>query len=234
MMQLRIQQKGRIGGPRRSALQVPGDAALPGGPRPVADLECGAGSPHSTPRSSASADERPGNLEAATAALAPLSPANVRPFELKRGPLGNPATKAALIDAINRGQRIVNYVGHGNMNAWHGDILTVADALQLQNREHLPTFVVMNWLNGYFQDAYQDSLAESLLKSPFGGAIAVWASSSMTLPGEQTAMAKAFYRQAFKAHSRLGDALMRAKFMTSDVDVRRSWILLGDPTLRLR
>ena len=33
---------------------------------------------------------------------------------------------------------------------------------------------------------------------------------------------------------RLGDALVKAKAATPDLDVRRTWILFGDPTMRLR
>jgi len=32
----------------------------------------------------------------------------------------------------------------------------------------------------------------------------------------------------------IGEAVMRAKQATSDSDIRRTWILFGDPTLRLR
>jgi hypothetical protein len=32
----------------------------------------------------------------------------------------------------------------------------------------------------------------------------------------------------------IGEAMMKAKLATADTDVRRTWILLGDPTMRLR
>ena len=79
-----------------------------------------------------------------------------------------------------------------------------------------------------------DSLAESLLKSPEGGAVAVWASSSMTFADGQALMNPEFYRQVFSVRARLGDAAMRAKATTFDGDVRRTWILLADPTMRLK
>jgi hypothetical protein len=174
------------------------------------------------------------NFEAANAALRPLLPADVRAFEVKRSQLGDQATKAAVIDGINRGQRIVNYAGHGNVNTWRGNVFNSTDALQLQNREHLAMFVMMNCLNGYFQDPALDSLAESLLKSPEGGAVAAWASSSMTFADGQAVMNPEFYRQVFSVRARLGDAAMRAKATTFDGDVRRTWILLADPTMRLK
>ena len=128
----------------------------------------------------------------------------------------------------------MNYAGHGSVNVWRGNVFNSTDALQLQNREHLTVFVIMNCLNGYFQDPALDSLAESLLKSPEGGAVAVWASSSMTFAEGQAVMNPEFYRQVFSVRARLGDAAMRAKAKTFDGDVRRTWILLADPTMRLK
>jgi len=32
----------------------------------------------------------------------------------------------------------------------------------------------------------------------------------------------------------LGDATRQAKLATTDLDVRRTWILLGDPTMKIR
>jgi hypothetical protein len=93
---------------------------------------------------------------------------------------------------------------------------------------------MMTCLNGYFDDPALSSLAEALMKSQ-GGAVAVWASSGMTMPDEQALMNREFYRQLFANRGiALGDAIKRAKAATSDGDVRRSWILLGDPTMRLR
>ncbi|HXI88430.1 MAG TPA: C25 family cysteine peptidase [Blastocatellia bacterium] len=176
------------------------------------------------------------NFEEWSAQLVPLLPGNVRKIEVKRGQMGDVAAKAALIDAINRGQRVVNYAGHGSANVWRGNLLNSTDASQLQNQEHLSLFVTMNCLNGYFQDPALESLSESLLKSP-GGAVAVWASSSMTYADGQPAINQEFYRQVYNSTSRgmaLGDAAIRAKAATFDGDVRRTWILFGDPTIRIK
>jgi len=32
----------------------------------------------------------------------------------------------------------------------------------------------------------------------------------------------------------IGEAIMRAKQVVPDADIRKTWILLGDPTLRLK
>jgi hypothetical protein len=174
------------------------------------------------------------NFGAVAAELGRLVPEDIRVIEIDRGRSGVEA-KQALIDAINRGQRIVNYTGHGAADAWRGNLLTSEDAGALINRDHLSLFVMMTCLNGYFDDPTRDSLAEALIKAPGGGAVAVWASSAMTLPTEQALMNQELYRQLFGGHSpSLGDAVLAAKAAIIDRDVRRTWILLGDPTFKLK
>ena len=96
-------------------------------------------------------------------------------------------------------------------------------------------FVMMTCLNGYFHDAALDSLAESLIKAERGGAVAVWASSGMTSPGGQALMNQEFYLQLFRNRGvTLGDAIRAAKATVISSDIRRTWILLGDPAMRLR
>jgi len=57
----------------------------------------------------------------------------------------------------------------------------------------------------------------------------------MTFPEGQALMNQELYRQLFGSRGLyLGDAIKSAKAAISDSDVRRSWILLGDPTMRLR
>ncbi|HXI90164.1 MAG TPA: C25 family cysteine peptidase [Blastocatellia bacterium] len=143
--------------------------------------------------------------------------------------------KTALIDAINRGQKIVNYTGHGNVNQWRTDLLTNADAGLLTNQNHLAVFMMMTCLNGYFDAPALSSLAEGLMKTDSGGAVAVWASSGMTTADEQALMNREFYRQLFANRGiTLGEAIKRAKGAVGDGDVRRTWILLGDPSMRVK
>jgi hypothetical protein len=93
---------------------------------------------------------------------------------------------------------------------------------------------MMTCFNGYFQDAYNDSLSEALLKSP-GGAVAVWASTTLTEPAGQNVIGPEFYRLVFGVQPiTLGDAARAAKAVTNDADVRRTWTLFGDPASRLR
>lgn len=176
------------------------------------------------------------DFEGASAELHSLVSGDVRAVDLNRGQMADvAAARTALLGAIARGQRLVNYTGHGNVNQWHANLLTNEDAVVLDNADHLPVFLMMTCLNGYFNDPALDSLAEKLLMNPRGGAVAVWASSGQTLPGGQWTVNQEMYRQMFSAPQvRLGDAARAAKAATTDVDVRQTWILFGDPTMRLR
>jgi hypothetical protein len=177
------------------------------------------------------------DFEGATTALRPLVTAEVRINQLNRGETDVASAKAKLLDAINRGQKIVNYVGHGSVDQWKADLLTVNDGAGMQNSDRLAIFIMMTCLNGYFNDASIDSLSETLLR-PNGGAAAVWASTGMCLPDGQALMNQELYRHMFRVENgrrvTLGEAAMRAKSSMSDMDVRRTWVLLGDPTTRLR
>ena len=74
------------------------------------------------------------------------------------------------------------------------------------------------------------------MKAERGGAVAAWASSGMRLPMEQSEINRELYRLLFGQGEalRLGEAVMRAKAKAADRDIRRTWILLGDPAIRIK
>lgn len=170
--------------------------------------------------------------------LRALTPPNLRVDEINRGQMDSATARSRLIGAINRGAKVVNYIGHGSVNLWRGGLLTNDDATAMTNM-HLPLFVMTTCLNGYFQDPALDSLAESLVRAQ-GGAVAVWASSGMTGPGGQAAINGEMFKLIFRSSNikgqplTFGEATLRAKKVVGDTDVRRTYILFGDPTGRLR
>jgi Peptidase family C25 len=180
------------------------------------------------------------DFEAATRQLRVLLPSTLRIEEIDRSGLDPATAKRRLLEGINRGPLVVNYAGHGNVDVWRGELLTSDDAGSLANSERPALFVMMTCLNGYFQDPLLDGLAESLMKIERGGAVAVWASSGMTLPMEQWLMNEQLYRLLFGRGGltappmTLGEAVMRAKASIGDQDIRRTWILFGDPTMQVK
>jgi hypothetical protein len=170
-----------------------------------------------------------------------LLPGNMSVQRLNRAPQpqGVPAqnlVKADIVNGFNSGPALVNYSGHGNIDVWTGvSLFTSSDALALANGNQLPFVVVMDCLNGYFQDPVLLSLSEAWLKAPNGGAVAAFASSGLTIAQGQHDMGHELYTQLYSgAPMALGDAIKIAKGSTFDIDVKRTWIFFGDPSLKIR
>jgi uncharacterized repeat protein (TIGR01451 family) len=149
--------------------------------------------------------------------------------------LGPGTARQDLLAGINAGQLLVNYNGHGSVEIWGSGLFNDTLASSLNNGTKLPVFVAMNCLNGFFHDVYTESLAESLMLNKNGGAVAVWASSGLTAPGPQFQMDQALVKTLFAQPSiTLGDAVLFAKAGITDQDVRKTFILFGDPLMRLK
>jgi hypothetical protein len=94
---------------------------------------------------------------------------------------------------------------------------------------------MLTCLNGYFT-GNNTSLAEALLNSNTGGAVAAWASTGETTPDIQQIMGVHFYGQVAAGQiTRLGDLIIDAKTVVpGGRDVRLSWALIGDPMLKTK
>jgi hypothetical protein len=175
------------------------------------------------------------DFEQASQEVSDLLPQEMTVWSVYRGQTDDATARAAILGSINEGKLIINYIGHGTVDLWRGSLLTATDADSLTNGSALPFVVGMTCLNGFFQTPYVESLAEALLKAENGGAVAVWTSSGLTVPNEQAPMNQELMRLLFNGQGlTLGEATAGAKAATTDQDVRRSWILFGDPTTRLR
>jgi hypothetical protein len=155
---------------------------------------------------------------------------------LSRSAINNDSQmQTQIVNSIDQGPQIVNYFGHGSVNVWTGaGLLNQNNAAALTNGNRLSLFVMMTCLNSYSDDAYIDSLAEILLKNPQGGAVATWSSSGQTVPEAQAGMNRQLYQLLLSNPSmRLGQAIRNAKMTSPDIDVRHTWQLLGDPSMKL-
>jgi len=183
----------------------------------------------------ADANDEENDFEGLSGRVRAALPSTVWVAEVFRGQLGDGPAKDLFARQLNLGQTLVNYVGHGSVTVWHGDLLTSEEARALRNY-WFPFVASMTCLNGFFQDPQAESLAEALVVAP-SGAVAVWASSGLTESASQVVIDEALLRLLFPASGQgptLGDATRAAKAATTDMDVRRTWILFGDPTTRLR
>ncbi len=151
-----------------------------------------------------------------------------------------------LADARNRlqadlasGAAFVSYMGHGGLDRLSsGGLLTSADVPGLANGSRLPVVTAMTCTVNRFAVPGFPSLGEVLVKSPSGGAAAVWGPSGLSDQGEARLLAERFYHAGpMDTEERLGDRVLRAvaefRALGGSTALPRIYDLLGDPALRV-
>jgi hypothetical protein len=159
--------------------------------------------------------------------------------------------RAAIINAINEGRLLVNYIGHASHQYWAGPVLPVDERLlqishiaALTNTERLPLMVPMTCLDGYFihpspPGLDYSSLGESIVRAPGKGAVASWSPTGLGVASGHDFLNKGLFEAIFFDDVvQLGPATRRAKlYLYSNTAGYRELIdtyaLFGDPALRL-
>lgn len=163
-----------------------------------------------------------------------LLPANVLATDIFVDNVGVLAARTDIVNSINSGQLLVNYLGHGSEEQWSGsDIFDETTVSTLTNNSQLPIFLIMDCLNGFFQDVYAEPLGVDLILAQNGGGVAVVASSGLNQAPPQTTLDTLIVQNAFSVNgATLGQAIVNAKASITDLDVRRTFVLFGDPAMR--
>lgn len=150
------------------------------------------------------------------------------------------AARARLFASLTEGAGLVNYLGHGGLDRLAGaGLLTNADVPALGNGDRLPVLTAMTCTVNRFAVPGVPSLGEVLVKSPSGGAAAVFGPSGLADSEESRRLAEIFYRRtADLGEMRLGDLILRSfvemRTLGGDESLLDIYNLLGDPALRLR
>jgi hypothetical protein len=151
-----------------------------------------------------------------------------------------PAATNRLIDTLNvSGTLLLSYIGHASIGRWaHEQLLTNAHIPALTNRDRLPVVLSMTCLDGYWFYPNQPGLTEDLVRAPNGGAIATFSPTGLGVATGHDVLERAFYQAVFHNHvRRLGPATLAAKqalYATgSHADLLNTFVILGDPALRL-
>ncbi|MCK4727036.1 MAG: hypothetical protein KAT29_14590, partial [Anaerolineales bacterium] len=111
--------------------------------------------------------------------------------------------------------------------------------MNLEPPQNYPIVVNMTCLTGLYTHPSVESLAEALLWQEGGGAVAVLAPSSLTLPADQGKLSAALINEWLSnPEARLGEIHLLAREevpvdRVSSLDVMRTFMLFGDPALRL-
>ncbi len=120
---------------------------------------------------------------------------------------------ARLLEAINQGVGLINYIGHGSVTVWAKEkILSTDDISALNNDGRFPLLVNMTCLTGYFPHPQTVSLSETLLRAPDRGVVAALVPTSESLSIDQRTLADAFFRQLTQSDAQtVGEVMMWAK-----------------------
>ncbi len=157
------------------------------------------------------------------------------PDELKK----KPGAKKDIVEWINRGVSIFNFIGHGNYDVLTHEYIFKAstDISLLENGPRLPIYFSASCNNAEFDHPTRESLAEKLLRKDGGGTIATIAASRETYHSSNLTLNREFYRRLFSRSPapRVGLALMEAKSIMNRFDKisTNTFVLIGDPATRL-
>ncbi|HLF90824.1 MAG TPA: C25 family cysteine peptidase, partial [Anaerolineales bacterium] len=155
-------------------------------------------------------------------------------------PPGNTTAPAQIMDVLDEGVLFMSYFGHGSITMLGKDrIFSVEDGAALANGDKLPIMINITCLAGLFTHPEAESLTETMLWNPDGGAVAALSATSLTTPGDQAFLSKALVNALVQnPEATLGQLLLTAQ-RTLPVEnggvreVMDTFLLFGDPALEL-
>ncbi len=145
------------------------------------------------------------------------------------------AARASMLSGVNAGRAFVNFFGHsGFLSLGNAGLLRASDGPTLTNQDRLPVLTAFTCLVGQFGFPGQESLGESLVIAPGGGAVAVWAPSGLSLNPLARHLGEGFYRATFDdGELVLGEAILQAQARYAlagrDRYLLDIYNLIGDP-----
>ena len=150
-----------------------------------------------------------------------------------------PEAIAAIINAVNTGTLVVNYIGHSNDQVWsHTEVFTVDGSIpSLTNANKLSCFIVAACSWGLFDNPSSISGGELLMTMAQGGAVLEVSASRIVdefgnIELDDYLFANMFLKDSNGNPPRFGDAMLAVKQVYTDVN-SQIYNLFGDPTVRL-
>jgi hypothetical protein len=143
-----------------------------------------------------------------------------------------------LREAMNRGDLLVHFVGHGGRYIWrtgppdwqkHRDLFNLEDIDKLKPSARLPIVVSMTCYSAPFDHPSADSIGEKFLRVAGKGAVAVIAASWRNAP--YRSMSEDIFRELTEGGETLGEAVQKVKRKNLHHEFLEQYNLLGDPAL---
>ena len=152
------------------------------------------------------------------------------------------ATKAMITNGLNAGRGIINYCGHGSQTSWGTTGFSNTDVNALANDNMLPFIISVACVNGQFESG--TCFAEAWMRATHAGepsgAIATYMSSvnqSWNPPMEaEDEFNIRYVANTYNCYGTLcfaGSCSMMDEYGADGVAMFDTWILFGDPSLRI-
>jgi hypothetical protein len=154
----------------------------------------------------------------------------------------NEGNSAAIRQALDEGQSLVVFAGHGGRYIWrtgppdpvkNHDLFTLEHLDQLHPAATLPVVVSLTCYSAPFDHPTADSIGEKLMRLPDKGAVAIVASSWRNVPPFSLGD-RLLETLGTPDHPRLGDAFLEAQRSVRGNDSLHTYNLLGDPSMPYR
>jgi hypothetical protein len=148
-----------------------------------------------------------------------------------------PAARQQLLRALEEGNLVTSYLGHGGEVGWCSEnLLQLQDVKSFKNGHRLPLVVTITCEFSRLDDPMRRSAGEEMLINPKGGAIALLSTTRVVGAFEGAVMNDSIFSELFKREDNryrtLGQIVRGAKNGVRSNDKMR-FTLLGDPGLRL-
>ena len=146
-----------------------------------------------------------------------------------------PEANQAIIDQLNEGTLLINYVGHGSPEAWaHESALFMSrDLPRIQNEGRLAFWIAATCDFGKYDDPKEPSFSEALVWEENRGAIAVISSARLVFSGDNFNFNRNYLTKLFPNGGpslRTGEALLLS---TNGGSNDQKYHLFGDPSMYL-
>ncbi len=152
---------------------------------------------------------------------------------------GASGARDALIQGINQGPWLVNYIGHGGMDRLADESILRIDDVSVLSNTRYPVFLALTCVAGRFSVPGFDSLSEVMCLDPAGGFSAAWSPSGLSYNDDAVRLNKAFFDAVYTDKAKdLGSAVVNAYIRYKSQGGRWPYLpavynLLGDPAMRL-
>ncbi|MBN2088017.1 type IX secretion system sortase PorU [candidate division KSB1 bacterium] len=150
-----------------------------------------------------------------------------------------------LINQINRGSLIVNFIGHGNETVLTDErVLTLSESIErFDNEERFPFWIAATCAWGRWDMPAAQSMSEQILLMENRGAIGLLTATREAYAPENAALNQQFFYSVFPKDAsgkylhgetrRVGVGLVLAKNRTRSNSNDQKYHILGDPALKL-